>query len=503
MTIEDYVGILRRHLWVIVLPTLVFPLLAYLASLLLPEVYTSQTLVLVENQKVPEVFVRSVVTDQLNERLGTMTQQILSRSRLQPIIERMGLYQEDQGRKVPMEELVNRMRKAIVVNTIKPVVTSRQGELPGFTVSFNSDNPRTAQMVCQELVSMFIEENLKLRSQRAGDTTGFLQKQLEEAKRVMDEKDAQLRAFKQKYLGQLPGQEQANMNILMNLTTQLEAVTQLLTRTHQDKTYAESLLQQQIAAWEAAQAGNNPQTLETQLAALQNQLLTLEGRYKPEHPDVVRLKGDIEQLKKKIEESEAEPSAKAEEKAAVAKTIEPPQIQGLRNQIYQYEQTIKEKTRDQERIQESIKVYRSRVEISPLVEEQFKNITRDYATAQGFFDQLLRKKQDADMGKKMEDLNQAEQFRLVDPANLPETPSFPDRRLFAAGGLGGGLALGLGIVLLLELKDKSLRTERDIEALLHLPTLALVPALESRAVRRGLLSRLRRTPERALPSAAD
>ncbi len=504
MSVEDYVGILRRHVWQIVIPILAMPVLAYGVSLLLPERYTSQTLVLVEQQKVPTAIVQSMVTDQLNERLGTMQQQILSRTKLQPLIERLGLYKQDRAANVPMEDLVAQMRKAINVSTVKPMVASRQGEVPGFIIAFESDDARTAQLVCSEITSMFIEENLKLRTQRADSTTEFLQKQVEEAKQKLDEKDQRVADFKRRFLGQLPGQEQSNMNILMGLSQQLEAVNQLLSRTHQDKTYAESLLAQQVAAWESSQQGNNPQTLETQLAALQNQLITLEARYTSDHPDVTKTKADIAQLKRKIDEANASGKGKPseEEKATLAKVNEPPQIQQLRGQIYQYEVTLKEKTRDQERIQEQIKVYRARVELSPLVEQQYNEILRDYTTAQQFYDDLMKKRGTSEVAADLERRQQSEQFRVMDPPNLPVNPTFPDRLLFAGGGLGGGLVLGLAIAILLELKDKSIRTEADIEALLQLPTLALVPSvIESAGRSRGFLSRVRNTEERALPGA--
>jgi polysaccharide chain length determinant protein (PEP-CTERM system associated) len=505
MSMDDYVAILRRHLWVIVIPTLLLPVVAYLVSLALPERYTSQTLVLVEQPRVPTQFVPTVVTDQLNERLQTMQQQILSRTRLQPIIEKFGLYREDVAQKVPMEDLIGRMRQSIQVTPVKPVTTVRQGEIPGFTISFEADNPRMAQLVCQEITSMFIAENLKLRTERAEGTTEFLQKQVEEAKQKLDEKDARLAEFKRKYLGQLPGQEQVNMNILMGLTQQLEAVNQLLTRTHQDKTYAESQLDQQIAAWEAAQVGSNPLTLEQQLAALQTQLLTMESRYTPDHPDMIKLKADIAQMKKKIDENNAAAKAKPadKDKADLAKMNEPPNIQQLRNLIHGYDLTIQEKTRDQERLQDQIRTYRARVEISPLVEQQYNEITRDFATAQGFYDELLRKKSQSAVAADLERQQQSEQFRLWDPPNLPEKPTFPNRLLFAGGGLGGGLVVGLGLALLLELKDKALRTERDVEVLLQLPTLALVPSISryNGKGRGGLFSRIRKTDERALPRA--
>jgi polysaccharide chain length determinant protein (PEP-CTERM system associated) len=474
MSVDDYLAILRRRLWWIVIPAILGPIISYGVSLTLPDRYTSQTLVLVEQQKVPESYVRSIVNDELNERLGTMKEQILSRTRLQPIIERHELW-KSEWKTAPMEDLVGRLRMGIAITPIKSVNTSRRAELPGFFISVTMDNARRTQQICTEITSMFMEENLRLREQRAVGTTEFLSKQLDESKRKLDEQDARLAVFKRRYIAQMPGQEQANMNILMGLTTQLEAVTQLVNRTQQDKTYMESLLAQQLAAWQASQAGNNPQTMEQQLVALRNQLITVEGRYTADHPDVIKLRNDIAQLEKKVAEAATAAKETQKEKEQTAASSESLQIQQLRNQIRMAQQIIREKTRDQERIQEQIKIYQSRVQLSPVVEQEFKEITRDYQTALEFYNDLLRKKTESEMATELERRQQGEQFRVMDPANLPETPTFPNRPLFALGGLGGGLTLGLGIVLLLEMRDKSIRTDRDVEFFLGVPTLGLVP----------------------------
>lgn len=472
-TVDDYLGILRRRLWIIVVPALLVPAAALGISFLVAEEYTSLTLVLVEQQRVPESFVKSVVTDELNQRLGTMREQILSRTRLQPIIERFGLYKKDVG-KVPMEELVNELRKAIEVTPVKPVVTSRADELPGFYISVTASEARTAQQVCAEITSMFMEENLKVREQRAQDTTQFLQKQVDEAKLRLDDQDRKLAAFKQRYIGQLPGQEQTNMSLLMGMTSQLDAVNQVLSRAQSDKTYLESLLAQQLSSLEASKLAGDPERLEEQLERLRNELLTLEARYTKEHPDVIKARADIAQLERKIQESRSQPRPPqpAAERVAVN---EPAELTQLRSQIHVAEVTIREKTKEQERLKGQIQLLQARVQLSPVVEQQFKELTRDYETALEFYNELLSKKAQSEMATNLEKRQQGEQFRVMDPPNLPERPTFPNRPLFAGGGLAAGLALGVGLALLLEALDKSLRSERDIEAVLEVPTLALVP----------------------------
>jgi polysaccharide chain length determinant protein (PEP-CTERM system associated) len=376
-----------------------------------------------------------------------------------------------------MEELVGRLQKAIEVTPILPMAQTRAQELPGFTVAVTLDSPRAAQQVCTAVTSMFIEENLRLRQQHSEDTTEFIVQQLSDAKAKLDEQDARLAAFKTRYIGSLPDEEKTNLNLLMSLTSQLDAATQALARAQQDKTFAESMLTQQIGAWQAAQSGRSPETMDQQLAALQIQLAGLQSRYTDDYPDVIKTKNDIAALKQKIAESEEQKKEAVPEKNPKS-TVEPPQVSQLRSQIHNSEQVIAEKTRAQEQIKQQIKVYQDRVQSSPAIEQQFKELTRDHDTALAFYNDLLKKRDQSAMATDLEHHQEGEQFRVLDPANLPDKPSFPNRPLFALGGFGGGLSLGLAITFLLELKDSSMRTERDVEFTLHLPVLAMVPAIE-------------------------
>jgi polysaccharide chain length determinant protein (PEP-CTERM system associated) len=476
MGVEDYLAILRRRFWWLAVPLAVGPVLGLVLTAVLPAKYTSRTLVLVEQQSVPEDFVRPVVNDQLNERLGTMREQILSRSRLQPIIERFGLFKEEVGH-TAVEDLVARLRGAVVVTPVQSLVRNRNQDVPGFSISVTLNDGRLAQQVCAEITAMFVDENLKQREKRAENTTDFLDTQLKEAKSRLDEQDRKLAAFKQRYVGQLPGQEQGNWNLLMSTTAQLEANTQALNRALQDKTYLDTVLSQRLAAWEASKAGGNPVTLEQQLDAMKSNLATLEGRYTPDHPDVVKARAEIAQVESKIAQAKQSGSAQTAG-TATASALEPADIQQIRAQIHNQELTIKEKTAAQGKLQDQIRTLQARVQLSPVVEQQFKDLTRDYTTAQQGYDDLLRKRTQSEIATNLERRQQGEQFRMVDPANLPEKPSFPDRLLFAGGGLGLGLATGIGLVLLLEFRDKTLRTEGDVEVLLGVPTLAMMPVVQ-------------------------
>jgi len=216
---------------------------------------------------------------------------------------------------------------------------------------------------------------------------------------------------------------------------------------------------------------------------MQAQLANLRLRYTDDYPDVIKAKNDVAKLQQRIAEGADTKDAKNTKNApdaskAQKSSAEPAQITEWRTQIHTAEQMIAEKTREQEQIKKQIALYQSRVQGSPGVEEQYKELTRGYQTALDSYNDLLRKRSESAMSGELSREQVTEQFVVLDPANLPDTPSFPKRPLFALGGLFGGLALGCGITLLLELQDTSLRTERDVEYGLHLQVLAVVPAIE-------------------------
>jgi polysaccharide chain length determinant protein (PEP-CTERM system associated) len=478
LTMDDYLAMLRRRLKVILIPTLLAPLAGFLISYAFPPKYTSQSLVLVEEQKVPEGYVKSVVTEDITERIATMQQQVMSRNRLKPMIERLTL--KKSGKSV--DDMIDEIRTGLSIEPVQPELTAstkkRPGQgtdLPGFYVNFTADNPHDAQQVCSELTSMLLEENLKIREGVAQGTTEFLSSQLDTSKKNLDDLDSKLATFKKQYMGQLPGDEDNNLKLLMGLNSQLDSNTQTLNRAQQDRTYTESLLAQQVAAWKSSQNATNPQTLQQQLASLQSQLITLQARYTDDYPDVVKTKADIKEVKRQLDamnNAAAQTASDTPDKAGVA---EPAEVRQLRLQIHQYDAAITQATREQARIKDQIAVYQGRVALSPAVEEQYKGLTRDYDTAQKFYNDLLAKKSESEMQTDMERRQQGEQMRLLNPASLPDAPSFPVRWLFAAGGAGGGLVIGLGLAMWLELRDKAIRTEGDVLAILELPTLVSVP----------------------------
>jgi polysaccharide chain length determinant protein (PEP-CTERM system associated) len=476
---EDFKRLILRRKWAIVLPVLILPIVGYGVAKVLPKRFTSTALVIVEGQKVPEGYVRSVVTDELQERLIAMQEQILSRTRLQPVLEKFGVYKNDVG-KVPMEELVEKMRKSIAVVPLQGSMSGpKNAGVPGFNITFTAENARLAQQVCTEITSMFMEENLKIREQRAEGTTGFLTKQLEEAKRSLDDLDSKLADFKRKYVGGLPQQEQMNFGLLTSLNVQLDAANQALNKAQHDRAYAKEMLSQQLANWRITHTtGTNTDSLAAQIASTQSQLNVLEGRYTPDHPDVVKMRADIEQLKKKMEiAKKASPGELGPEER------EPLDIQQMRASIRELEGVVQEKQAEVSRLRGQMGVYQARLAMTPVVEEQYKQLTRDYGIAFQNYNDLLAKKTQSEMATDLERKQQGEQFRLMDPANLPEKPTFPNTLGFCLGGLGLGFISAFGLVWMLENQNTTIYTEADIDHFLEVPVLGSVRMLE-RGVRK-------------------
>ena len=484
LTMDDYLAMLRRRAKVILIPALLAPLAGWLTSFAFAPKFTSQSLVMVEGQQVPENMVQPLVDEDLTARVATLQQRALSQSSLQPLVEQLGLVKPGRDAGEVMDAIRLNMSVEPVETDLSQVGSTSSGKkkppskgsaVPGFYVLYTASSAREAQQICNGLTSLMLTENAKFIQDTSQGTADFLGKRLDDAKHNLDDLDAKLAAFKKQYVGQLPGDEESNLKILTGLNSQLDANTQTLNRAQQDKAYTESVLAQQLAAWKSLQSATNPQTLQKRLEELQAQLLQLQTRYTDDHPDVIKAKADIAEVKKKLGEINSAPAETSDTNAEKASATEPAEVRQLRQQVHQYGDLIAAGTRDQKRLQQEIALYQSRVSLSPEVEEQYKLLARDYDNGQKSYQDLLADKGKAEITHRMELEQKGEQMRMMDPASLPDAPSFPTRWIFAAGGLGAGLALGVGLAMWVEFRDTSIRTEADAEAALELPLLVSVP----------------------------
>jgi polysaccharide chain length determinant protein (PEP-CTERM system associated) len=492
----DYLAILKRRRVLIISCIVIFPIIGAILTNFISPTFLSQTLVLIEEQKVPDEYVKPVIGTDLEARLSSMKEQIMSRSRIQPIIEKYNLYNTSH---MTMDDRVELARKAIDIKPIRSAITANKG-LPGFFITFKASDAHTAQLVCGEITSLFLNENLRNRETAAEGTTDFLKGQLTDAKRNLDEQDAKLAAFQRQYLGKLPGEEGTNLSMLNGLNTQLEAATQSLSRMEQDKTYAESMLTTLQAGATPAQplalgpdvplsAIQSPavQAKQRELQLLEDKEADLSSQYTPNHPDVIAVRRQISDLKKEL--------AKPADTALAAmgpgansgggngaytsslnqsRAADSLQIRQLQSQIRAADLGIQEKRREQQVIQSKLGMYQDRLSSTPQVAEEYKELTRDYATAQKFYEDLDTKMNHSKMATDLERRQEGEQFRVMDEPNLPDAPTFPNVWIFAAGGLVLGLMFGLSFAAMQEYKDTSIRNERDVWAFTRLPTLGII-----------------------------
>jgi polysaccharide chain length determinant protein (PEP-CTERM system associated) len=487
LTMDDYLAMLRRRMKVILIPLLLAPLAGFLVSYAFPAKYTSQSEVLVEGPKISDMVVPQVYNEDLAQHMNEIAGRVTSATNLRSKVETLGLARPGQN----PDEVISDIQQNMTIQQVPDISQSAAKKKPGqsssaaFYLSYTGSSAEGARRTCASLTSMLIEQDLKSRQEHTQGTTDFLTKQVADAKQSLDDLDKRLAAFKNQHMGQLPGDEDSNMKILMGLNSQLDANTQNLNRATQDKAYTESLLAQQLSAWKTSQSASNPQTLQAQLSTLQTQLIDLEARYTPDHPDVIKTKADIEQVKKKLKEINDATSSGTDVTNEKGSGSEPPEIRQLRLQIHQYQDLIAQATRDQKKLQQEISVYQSRVASSPTIEGEYKELARDYDNAQQVYKDDLNKQSTSKMASQAATQAEGAQMGMLNPATLPDSPSFPNRLLFAGGGLGAGLALGLGLALWLELRDTSIRTQADAEGAVDLPMLVAVPWVVETAVANG------------------
>jgi polysaccharide chain length determinant protein (PEP-CTERM system associated) len=487
---EDILRIAWHRKWVILVPFVVAAISTAAISHRLPKKYRSETVILVIPQRVPENYVRPTVTTRIEDRLTTLREQILSRSRLERIVQDFDLYPETRKQMV-MEDVIVAMRNDIDVKV-------ERGD--AFRVSYVSSDPRTAQKVTERLASLFIEENLRDRELQAEGTNQFLDSQLEEARRNLLEHEKKLESYQRQYAGQLPNQVQANMQAIQSAQMQLQSLTESINR----DTDRRLMLERQIADLQAAPADSVPvlpagselpagASAAQQLEAAEARLHALESRLKPEHPDVKALKSVIRDLEAKAAaEAARQPAPQSGPRpASAAELIRQNRLRDLTAELKNLDNQLTAKRQHEKQLTDVIASYQSKIDAVPTREAELTELTRDYATLQTAYTTLLARREDSKVAANLERNQRGEQFKVLDPARIPERPASPQVMKINVMGAGLGLMLGLGIVALLEYRDTSFKTEEDVKQLLQLPVLALIPMMASERERRNRKRRLK------------
>jgi succinoglycan biosynthesis transport protein ExoP len=445
---------LYRRRWIIVGCLLVGWTIGTSLGFLLPTKYRSETVILIEQQKVPEHFVEPNVTADLQQRLQNISQRILSRTRLLKLIDKFNLYNAHAGHSDP-DVLVEKLRKDIDIELIRS--DGRRDDLSAFKVSYAAPMAQLAKDVTSELTSFFIDEDLRTRQQLSEDTTSFLSSQLEEARRSLAEQEQRLREFRGKYLGELPEQLQGNLQILGALQAQLQAATDSLSQAEQRGLYLRSQISQNQVPSSSGKVAVAPEgmTLDQQLESLQSQLREAVGRYTPMHPDILRLKSQIARLEAQKANAAQESPGQGVAASSSDSGTKPTAPENSAPNEWKAELTanafeIANQKAKVKRLEEQIVQYQGRLNLTPALEQQAAAVTRDYEQSRTYYDSLLAKKLQSEMATNLEKRREGEQFVVIDPPQLPQRPYTPKRVALALGGLAVGLGLGLVIVVLLE-----------------------------------------------------
>lgn len=496
--LHDYIEIGLRRKWYLILPLVISLIGAFVVYKNLPKVYRATTLILVQAQRIPENYVRPILTDPITDRLNTISQEILNRTRLEKIIYEFNLY-VNILKKVPMEEIIEKMRKKIEIKV------QRQN---AFSVSFEYEDPRIAMMVTNKLASHFIEENLKYRELRAITTSEFINKELNSIQEQLKKKEQEIRNFKERSMGVLPQQLDANLRILERLQQQLQTISENM-RAAEDRAV---ILQNQIEQLKKRESippqttrrvslsdqeeiieDRTPQDpLIVQYNNLKRDLEVARSRYKETHPDVIDLKRKMANLEPKVkellekQEAEREARLRRQREGVVEQDLPPPAPDPNTERLMaqyteQYNSAVLEAKRSREElknIKEQIAIYQKRIEETPKKEQELTLLTRDYDLLKANYQSLLDKKIQAQMAENLERKQQGEQFKVLDPARLPEKPVKPDRNRILLIGAVIGLVAGVGLTWFRESLDRSFHTVSEVENYLGISVLATLPNLK-------------------------
>jgi len=499
--LEHYVQLILHRKWLIVGVFLLVTMITLVVVQTLPNVYTSQTLILVDPQKVPESYVKSTVTGSVRDRLSTLSQQILSATRLQKIIDSLHLYQAEK-KTMAREEILAMMRKDVLTTVVSDFGASQ--ELQAFKISYSGSEPRLVAQVTNQLASLFIEENLRARELQASGTTDFIENQLQETRKTLEEQEGRLKDFRMKHIGEMPEQQSADLQILGQLQSQVQLEGEALNRAEQQKSYLQSLMPQAIpvidldtgdetGAPTPAKAGPVAAPKKPTLSTDRAKLADLLTRYKETYPDVVKLKKQIaeEESKQALAGNNVEPQVPVPPPPPSAPTTQPaaapvvpptkhfnPVLQG---QIEACDAEIAKHRQEMQRVSKLIGGYQAKLEAIPVREQEITALVRDYEMTKAHYTQLEGQALSAETSTQLEYRQKGERFVVLDPAVTPEKPSKPNRPLLNAGGALAGLILGLVLAMLPEVFGMTIIGPQDLTATSNLTILEIIPVIKTRS----------------------
>ena len=473
-----YTDLLLRRRWIVIASFFIAITAGIYFSIFLPKIYQAETLILVEPQRVPDNYVRAIVSSNLDARISTIKEMIMSRTNLLKIIENFNLLNGPEYAGMFLDDKIEEMRRRTSVD----IVNGRNA----FKISFLDKEPQKTVQVVTAIANLVIDQNLKVRESQALGTVVFLENELVKMRGKLEEVEATLKDFRKNHMGELPDQLASNLMVLDRLQQQLGDKQKSL---RDEKNRLISLENQvQLAREQAAitvtatalPENGQPSTLE----GLKRQLAEYKIRYTPQHPDVIALQRKIAELEKEIPlpSSNSGDSGSPRPAGGVGR---PGSGLGLESDlIMQRNGTAREIAAFKEEIsalQEQIDIYQRRVENTPKLEQELLSLNRDYDNTQKTYESLLSRKQEAEVAANMERQQKGEQFRILDPARLPDRPQSPDMRKLFLMCVAAGLGLGCGLIFALDYVDNSVKKPEDVPTKLRVPLLVTMPIVKSPA----------------------
>lgn len=468
-----------RRKWLVIAPAALGTAIAAIVAWLMPSYYLSTTLILVEQQQVPTSYVTPTDVTPFNQRLNTIRQQILSRPNLERIINEFSLYQTsgglleraaskagiDMSRPLSRESALNRLVSSLEIR----LVGERRAE-DAFSISYSGTDPYTTMQVTSALASMFINENLKRREMYAEGTSEFLSDELARAKSELEAQERAVRDFKERYMGGLPEQLDANLRTLDRLQLDLQAVRLEIKGAEDRKVQLETQLNSPVGAVSGPQV--NPLVVE--MESLQRELTQLLSQYNENYPDVIIVRNRLKELGSLLASNR---TGAPETTSAVLPGPEIRNPEAYNNLVSVESQLRSLRTRERE-LNENIRALEKRVEDTPANEQRYTDLNRNYQISFANYQNLLEKSLNARLAENLEKRQKGERFRIIDPANLPEGPYKPKRGLIALAGTVIGAGLGFGVIFLLEFTSPAFRKPEEFEGLLDFQVIASIPAFE-------------------------
>ena len=471
---------LRRRFWYLVVPFFFLAMATIVYCIVAPKIYMSSALILIQPQEVPMEYVQPTVTTNIQARLKSITEQVMSRSKLEEVIKKHDLYPKIRATS-SMYNAVEEMRQKITIDIDQKQSSKSRGEEPAaFQISFEGKYPAQVRDVTAELAELFIDFNYRLRAEQAAGTTKFLDRQLERMKEELRQKEELVRKFKEENMGLLPEQMQNNYNILTQLQQHMDSINDSVQKTEDRKV----LLQTQLSKLETLDAAprvtggesTEPLTLEQ----LRQQLQLLKSRYSERHPDVIRLNAAIAKMETEPPTSQPDTPSGGPDVSLPptdAQRLVRVQREDLLVQLKLVDKEILSLHQEKKKTSEQIEAYKQRIESGPMIEQMFVDLRRDYQRADENYQSLLQKKLQAELAENLERTQKGEQFKILDTANLPAEPEKPKIPKILALGFVLAISCGLGLVFLREYLDPTFWSRKEVESALGLPILVSIPLI--------------------------